>query len=431
MTDQIPPTLPVADLRVGVFVMLELGWLDHPFPFSSFKISSQQQIETLRNLGLTQVRWDPHRSDPPLPATAPGRAPTPNTQAAPMATGAAAMTPEEQQRLQQLAALQAQRQSLQQCEKRYAEGTRAYRHMVDSLNKDPASVLGLCSQIVGGMVQDLFTDEESAIRLLSDGQGERAALHAMNVTVLSLLLGKAMGLERTPMEALGLAALLHDIGKTALPDRVRYRDDSFTAAHHKLYQEHIAHGVALGRDLGLSPLALLTLSQHHEMADGSGFPSGCSADRMMPTSRILALINRYDGLCNPPNPLKALTPHESLSQIFVSHKDRFEGQTLKAFIHMMGIYPPGSLVQLTDERYALVVSVNSSRPLKPRVLVHERGVRSEEALLLDLQQNPTLGVQRSLRVDQLPRAALDFLSPRQRVCYYFERAISPGPEHHA
>ena len=419
MPDALHPTVPVSALRVGMFIHLDLGWMDHPFPFGSFKVASQQQIDTVRQLGLTQVRWDPAKSDLSTEADTPPPAREP-AEAPPLSAEALAAQEAARQRAADLAA---QKQSLQQCERRFAEGTRTYKHILESLGQSPEAARESSEQLVGNMVAQLLSDQESAIRLVSEGLGDRASLHAMNVTVLCLLLGKAMGLPQAQLQDLGVAALLHDMGKAELPDRVRHRDDSFTAAHHKLYQEHVARGVSMGQKMGLPPLAMLTLSQHHEMADGSGFPTGCTAERMAPTSRILALINRYDGLCNPPNPLKALTPHEALSLMFASQKQRFEATALSAFIRMMGVYPPGSLAQLTDGRFALVVSVNSARPLKPRVLVHDPAVPMSEALLLDLQETPKLGIQRSLRADQLPRAALEYLAPRHRVCYFFERAI--------
>ena len=69
---------------------------------------------------------------------------------------------------------------------------------------------------------------------------------------------------------------------------------------------------------------------------------------------------------------------------------------------MMGVYPPGSVVQLTDDRYALVVCVNSTRPLKPRVLVHDPQVPRDEALLAGPEDTPDLGIRRSLKPAQLP-----------------------------
>jgi hypothetical protein len=97
-----------------------------------------------------------------------------------------------------------------------------------------------------------------------------------------------------------------------------------------------------------------------------------------------------------------------------------------AFIRMMGVYPPGSLVQLSDDRLAMVLSCNASRPLKPRVLVHDPKQPREESLPLDLEACPTVSIRRSLKPQHLPRAALDALSPRLRICYFFERARDAG-----
>jgi hypothetical protein len=172
--------------------------------------------------------------------------------------------------------------------------------------------------------------------------------------------------------------------------------------------------------MGLREGALAVVAQHHEMADGSGFPARLSLDRMAIGARIVSLINRYDNLCNPAQVAAALTPHEALSLIFAQTRTKFDATMLNAFIRMMGVYPPGSLVQLTDDRYATVVSCNSSRPLKPRVLVCDTRVPVEEALLLNLDGCTDLGIRRSLKATQLPAAARDYLSPRQRMVYFFE-----------
>lgn len=80
-------------------------------------------------------------------------------------------------------------------------------------------------------------------------------------------------------------------------------------------------------------------------------------------------------------------------------------------------------MQLVDERYGMVVSVNSARPLKPKVIVHEPGVARHEALILDLEHAPGVGIRRSVKPSVLPSAPLEFLAPRQRVCYFFERVV--------
>jgi hypothetical protein len=194
--------------------------------------------------------------------------------------------------------------------------------------------------------------------------------------------------------------------------------------HHdpRAYEEHVARGVSQGRQMGLSAAALLVIAQHHEMADGSGFPLRLGSDRMSALARIVALVNRYDNLCNPPVPSRALTPHEAVSMLFATGSQKFDPPILNAFIKMMGVYPAGSVVQLTDDRYGMVVAANSSRPLKPRVLLHTAGVPRDEALVLDLETVPGLGIRRSLKPSALPVATLEYLQPRRSLAYFFERA---------
>jgi hypothetical protein len=133
-------------------------------------------------------------------------------------------------------------------------------------------------------------------------------------------------------------------------------------------------------------------------------------------------VNRYDNLCNPKLSAHAITPHEALALLFAQDRARVDTSILGAFIKMMGVYPPGSTVQLTDDRYAIVVSVNASRPLKPNVLVHDAAVPRDEALVLALESQPGIGIRRSVKPVQLPPAALEYLSPRHRVAYFFEPA---------
>jgi hypothetical protein len=201
---------------------------------------------------------------------------------------------------------------------------------------------------------------------------------------------------------------------------VRHREDHFSGSEVRAYEEHVAHSVSHARKMGLSSGAILVIAQHHEHADGSGFPLHLNTDRMTAGARIVALVNRYDNLCNPNLAARALTPHESLSLLFAQGKTKFDTAILGAFIRMMGVYPAGSTVQLTDDRYALVVGVNSSRPLKPRVLVYEARVPRDEALILDLETVQGLGIRRSIKPAQLPVTALEYLAPRPRVAYFFE-----------
>jgi len=407
----------VKALRVGMFVELDVGWLSHPFPVGSFKLSSSKQIDTIRGLGQASVRVNWAKSDPD-PQAPPALTPE---QAAAAAARSAAAQRDAAARLERAEQLAAQQRSLVVCERRFGEAVREYRKTLELIPSHPKEAAEHCQTMVSGFVGEMLAEGESAIRLLSEAAGDKSSMHPVNVTIVSLLLGKAMGLNQGELVDLGMAAFLHDVGKMQLPDRVRWLEDNFSTAEYKLYQEHVAMSVQAARSMDLSKAALLAIAQHHELTDGSGFPMRVKGESMTPAARILALVNRYDNLCNPSRTAAAMTPHESLSLIFAQLKTRFDSVALSAFIRMMGVYPPGSVVQLMDERYGMVVSVNSARPLKPRVIVHDPGISKHDALILDLEQMPNIGIRRSLKPAALPADALDFLAPRQRVSYFFER----------
>lgn len=433
-SDTVIETIEVAALTIGMHIHLDGGWMSHPFPRSSFKISNLDQIATLRSLGLQRVRWSPQDSDfshstgrcdtanptgaasaepeaTPEPADLPDPAPAVN-----------APTPQDIHR----AALAAQRAALAACERQFADATRAAKQVFDGVATQPVAARHSAQALTQQLVDQMIGSQELCIRLLSEGAGDKASAHALNVSVISLLMGRTFNLSEAEMLDLGLGALLHDIGKAELPERFRHREEHFNASEHKLYESHVSLGIAQARRMELAPGASLVIAQHHEHIDGSGFPLKLQSDRTTVPSRIVSLVDRYDKLCNPANPSKAITPHEAVALMFAQGKNKYDPAILGAFIKMMGVYPAGSVVQLTDDRYAMVVGVNSSRPLKPKVLVHEPGVPRDEALVLDLETVSGLGIRRSLKPLALPPRTLDYLSPRPRVSYFFEPTQDGG-----
>lgn len=436
-------TVEPQDLRIGMFIHLDGGWMSHPFPLSSFKITSAEQIETIRSLGLKKVRWSPERSDLTAEVAAPtvtGATHATDAVHVPVANAAndpAATLPISQPahaegtaaHARQLAdrRAEAEQAALRVCERQYHEACRDVRRINDALSGEPERSRDGALALTRALLEKMLVDGELCVRVLGEPAGDRHSAHAINVTVVSLLLARELKLGESEMTDLGQGALLHDMGKLALPDRMRLPHDDFTQAEASLYRDHVAHGISQGRRMNLAPGALLVVAQHHELADGSGFPKGITSERMSVGARIVSLVNYYDNLCNAASPAKSLTPHEALSRMFAQSRHKFDAMILNGFIRMMGIYPPGSLVQLSDDRFAIVTSVNSARPLKPHVKVCD-ATRDGHGLHLNLEDCPDLGIRRSLRGSQLPPRAAEVLAPRQRVAYFFDVAVETSAE---
>ena len=402
--------IPVEKLRVGMFVQLEGGWLSHPFAVSAFKLANEDQIETLRGLGLQHVKWVPEKSDlPPALQSLPAK----------QAADQAAESPEAVQARLHEVLLQEHREAAKRCELGREKAESELKELFRLACDHPQHAARASTALAQSMLDHMLDEDEVGIRLVN-ACADRDVSHALNVSVMSLLIGRTMGMSEPELIDIGVGALLHDVGKFELPARNRQLADRQTAQETQAYKSHVAHGVALGRRMGLSAAALNVLAQHHEHADGAGFPQQLAGEQISLPARVVAIVNRYDGLCNPRSGAPGLTPHEAVAMLFAQHRKRFDGSVLNAFIRMMGVYPAGSIVQLTDDRYALVVGANSSRPLKPRVLDFDPQVSRARSPLLNLEHERDLGIRRSLTAQRLPADALTYLDPRPRVSYFFE-----------
>ena len=431
--------IDVQSLRLGMFVHLDVGWLSHPFPLSSFRITTPAQLATILSLGVDRVRWSPEQSeiepgaDEAVPRTSVEAANDADVTGAgdiddgPPTTRAgtfdpAAVSAEARAAADRRRRLEAQRDAQKRCERQYGEASRICRQTIELVPSRPRDAKTQAEALTKAIVDKMLGEQDVCIRMLAEGSGDKASMHAMNVGLISLLMGRCFGFAADDLLDLGVGAMLHDIGKLDLPQRMRYREDNFSPSEVRVYEEHVELGVRQAARMGLSPGATSVIAQHHEHVDGSGFPAKLNSDRMTMAARIVALVNRYDNLCNPRLLARAMTPHESVSLLFAQSRSKFDTSILGAFIKMMGVYPPGSTVQLTDDRYGLVISVNSSRPLKPCVLVHDPAVPRDDALYVDLESQPGLGIRRSIKPQQLPPTALEYLAPGARVAYYFESA---------
>ena len=399
-------------LCVGLYIHLDLSWWEHDFAFSHFKIKDEGQIQALRALGLKQLRYDPARSDcPPLPLP---------TDTPPAAVAAPAPDPEEQARQARAAKLGALRKRLAEVDRTFIQASQRVKSLNQTLRSQPEEAIKQAGEVVRELVSALGGEDGAALHSINGKAAEDAYLHPLNVTVLSVMLGRQLGFDAEACHSLGLGALLHDIGKLQIPSKVLLKSEPLSRPEQQLLQLHCEFGVRHGQELMLDDEVLRIIQEHHEYCDGSGYPKGLREAAIGRLSRVVSLVNAFDDLCNPLDPRQALSPHEALALMFKQQRERYDEVALKTFIRCMGIYPPGSLVQLEDQRYALVLGMHPSLPLRPTLIVYEPSIPKAEALIVNLEQEPKLAIARSLRPAQLPEETLEYLNPRQQLTYYVD-----------
>jgi len=384
--------------------------MKHDFVSNDFKIKNQQQLDKLKRLGLKGIQYDPAKSDAePL---------TPSTKKT------KAVAPPDKSQLEKKARIKRihkRRVSLQRCEKAYDESVAMVRKVMQTLMSQPAAAVEHAGELVSDMVDQLMGDEDAAMHLVSmKSKNESAYFHAINVTVLSLMLGKKLGLNSKQMNFLGIGALLHDLGHIEVPDKILRKKQPLTKPEQDFYQMHPVYGIRTAQRIGTVPAeSLRIIGEHHEMVDGSGYPRGLIQQNISELAQIVAIINAYDNLCNQANPQLSVTPHEAMSTLYTRGKDKFDKEKLSHFISHMGVYPPGTVVKLDNGQLGSVVSINNKSLLQPNVLIYDPKVPCKEAIILNLHEEK-LSIKESLSRNTLSPEIIEYLSLEDSVNYYFE-----------
>lgn len=409
-----------SQLQPGLFIRLPSGWMGHPFLFNQFRIHDQTQVEILRGLGLKTIQYLPERSSAaPLPRSS---TPPPGAQAA-TPTVPAPPTPEQraalEEKRQQAERVAHQRKLIAQCEKRYQGAAQQIRDVMRNLfAASERSVVG-ARELVDGVVSSFADDAGMILHLMGDKVADdNAYFHALNVMILSLMLGRSAGLSPDELRLLGEGALFHDIGKVRVPDAV-LRNPQRNRHEEEFFRLHTVYGAEMARELRvLQPAVIEIILNHHETMDGKGYPNHLSEACLSRAARIVAITNRYDNLCNPLQHDKAATPAEAMTLMFKSEHMHWDTDLLQRFVRLLGIYPPGSMVQLSNGNLGLVVAVDHTRLLRPTVMIFDPTVPRAEALIVDLASEPDVKVDAVVRPAEVDPAALEYLAPRRRLSYF-------------
>lgn len=415
MTDQ--SRVPIDQLRVGLYVYLDLRWFEHPFPFGQFKIKNEEQIRTIRGLGLQSVRYDPAQSDLPEPRTPPPSAPAQE----PPASDVIARALAAKQAL--IERIKVQREAAARIENAFIDTAKTVREIDKNILSQPAETVHHATQLVKQIADSILCAQELAIHVMGDKMGgEDLYFHSLNVTMLALMVARDLGLPPEVVGILGIGALFHDLGHREIPSKILLKVEPLTPAERHLFEMHCQYGVDLGRRLELAPAVLAIIHDHHELYDGSGYPRQLKGEKIGLLARIVAICNHYDELCNPPNIVDALTPHEALSIMFAKLRSKFDPKLLQVFIRCLGVYPPGTIVQLSNGAIGMVATVNTAKPMKPTIVIYDPDIPKDEAILIDLGQENDLNITKAIRPLQVPSEVYNYLSPRKRVSYYFDPA---------
>lgn len=351
--------IPLNQLRVGMFVeAYGDGTLANPLCHPRDYVHSQTQIDQYRSLGVTTLTIDTSKSSLKAPAPPPPPYSRQDREAA--------------------------RRAYSSC----------LNHAMDVMQR-----------VRQGFTVD-FTQSFDAVDTLMTGVEENPAhmvllsklhhyddytfRHSLNVSLLALIFGKFLGMEQQELRRLAFAGLYHDVGKFKIPLEILNKPGRLSEREFEVMKHHslIGYEMLKGHP-GISQDILLGVLHHHERSDGKGYPKQLTVEQKDPFSRILTIVDIFDALTSDRAYKKAFTPHDSLKAMFSWRNESFHPGLLEQFVECFGIYPPGSLVRLTDQTCGVVVEARPDSPARPLVKVSfSRKLTPQLPVMLDLSDTP-------------------------------------------
>jgi hypothetical protein len=153
--------------------------------------------------------------------------------------------------------------------------------------------------------------------------------------------------------------------------------------------------------------------------NGSGQPSGKKDAQISTFAKIVMVVDLYDELCHHPDPARSLTPSEALSYLYVKCRQTLWQDAIVSLVKQLGVYPPGSLVQLSNQKTGIVTSVNFENRLRPIILVYDEHASKEEPIVLNLaEEEDSLTIVEAIRPGDLAPQIRECLNPRRMISYF-------------
>lgn len=238
--------------------------------------------------------------------------------------------------------------------------------------------------------------------------------HSVNVCILSVLMGTVMGYRSHDLKDLAMGAVLHDIGKVAIPPEIINNPGQLTPQEFQVMKAHTTYGWQILRSQQVKPTAAIMALQHHERWTGGGYPRNLRGDEIYRHSRICAMVDVFDAMTGDRVYRKGFSPAKALEVMATEMKGFFEPGLLISFMQCVAPYPVGSLVEVSGGRQGVVLEVPHGKTYQPRVriLLEPDGTRLAEPYELDLTERVELRINRLVREDWDGRLdAVDDIAP--------------------
>lgn len=194
--------------------------------------------------------------------------------------------------------------------------------------------------------------------------------HSVSCSIWAAAFGRNLGLPIKDIQAVSMGALLFDIGKARLPEALVLKSEPFNKFEYKLAKTHVQLSLDIvGSITDIQDDEIQMIATHHERHDGSGYPDGLKGNSIPLFGKMAGIIDSYDAMISDRHYAAAISPHEAIKELYDQSGKDFQPELVEQFIQVVGVYPVGTLVELSDGRVGVVVAHHRIRRLRPRVMM--------------------------------------------------------------
>lgn len=354
----------IADLHVGMYVSrLDRPWLETPYLLQGFHIVSEDDIEQLSNY-CTYVYIDVELS----------KEHNPNLSGIP--TQSAADDKARQKLLAKLKTTKYENRSSQEEELVVArESHRALSNNVEDIMRDISNNEKLnlppLQKAVDSMVDSIIRNPNAFVWLTRMKHKDSYTYnHSVSASVWAVAFGRHLGLPKKELQSLALGALMFDIGKMKLPDKLINNPRRYNQYEFKLVKQHVNYSVEILKQTeGIDQDVINMVYTHHERHNGSGYPRGLAGDAIPLFGKIAGIVDCYDAIISERPFASPLSPHDAVKKFYEWRDIDFQAELVEQFIQVIGIYPVGTIVELSDGQIGVIVAQHNVWRLRPQVMM--------------------------------------------------------------
>lgn len=373
--------VPVEKLALGMYVTeLDRPWVETPFLFQGFELQTEEELRTIQNLCryvyvdvtkrkdlskeiINQIYADVPKDNSKNKS---------NVFVNPYGKMECGIPPEK---------ISSFEQEIEHANVAYDNAEEVVTNFMQTVENGGGIDSTIAQKAIAQCVHSVLHSPDAMLWLSQlKNKDEYTAQHSLNVSILSIILGRYINLSATDLNIVGLCGMMHDVGKLLIPKEILDKAGALNEEENRTLKSHTRLGYNLLKSTNMSPAVAITALTHHEQLDGRGYPRRLLEDNITYFTKIVAITNAYDAMTRDSPQQKGKTHLEATHILTNLAGTHFDATLVAKFIECIGVYPPGSLVEMTNGCVAMVLEIHDKAKLRPKV-----------ALILDEKKQPVTG----------------------------------------